>query len=180
MHESFIFGKISDHGFHGFHGWETHRFLSVKSVKSVVAFVWLRLAALRLCVRKAWFPLFGTLAQHSVPSTPIGHIMSGLPRHLPAWFDRPDGVPDADAARTEDFRQHALAAVGHERPQAGGDAVHFVARRPGLVEEQQAVARSAAAINDDFFVMLVLLLRKQKPAANTARPVVAFVSHSPQ
>jgi hypothetical protein len=35
---SFIFGKISHHGFHGFHRWETLRFLSVSSVKSVVVF----------------------------------------------------------------------------------------------------------------------------------------------
>jgi hypothetical protein len=38
--ESFIFGKIFDHGFHG---WKTGRFLSVPSLKSVVASLWLRL-----------------------------------------------------------------------------------------------------------------------------------------
>ena len=42
---SFILGRISCHGLHAFHGWETRRFLSVPSVKSVVAFLWLRLAA---------------------------------------------------------------------------------------------------------------------------------------
>jgi hypothetical protein len=49
--ESRISGKIFYHGFHGFHGLKTLLFLSVPSVKSVVEFLCLRLAALRLCAR---------------------------------------------------------------------------------------------------------------------------------
>ncbi len=49
--ESFVFERTFYHGFHGFHGWEPRPFLSVPSVKSVVQFLWLRPAALRLCVK---------------------------------------------------------------------------------------------------------------------------------
>jgi hypothetical protein len=44
-----VFTKFFTTDFSRFHKWKTRRFLSVSTVESVVAFLWLGLAALRVC-----------------------------------------------------------------------------------------------------------------------------------
>src|SRR3984957_13357953 len=50
------------------------------------------------------------------------------------------GIAGPNPAGANHLREHALAALRHDGLQAGSDAIHFPARRPGLVKEQNSFA----------------------------------------